>query len=266
MAKPDYNAVIGQKVEIAPGLIILRMMPDGWELAEFKPGQFTILGLKPDTPRIPEAEVEGLLENPERMIRRAYSVASSSREKEYIEFYVRLVTSGALTPRLFALNTGDPLWVSPKITCMFTLDKVPIEKNIILFATGTGVAPYMSMLRSSVIIQERRNYAVVHGALNSWDLGYHSELLTIERLCPNFDYIPIISEPEKEPIPWKGYTGFVDKIYNEEIIQNKWNTQITPDNTEFFLCGHPMMITGMIDLLSEKGFIERETIHLEKFW
>jgi ferredoxin--NADP+ reductase len=266
MANPVYNAVIGQKVEIAPGLIILRLMADGWELPEFKPGQFTILGLNPDAPRIPQAEPEGLLEDKEKMIRRAYSVASSSREKEYIEFYVRLVTSGTLTPRLFALKTGDPLWISPKITGMFTLDKVPQEKNIILFATGTGVAPYMSMLRSNVIIKEKRNYAVVHGALNSWDLGYHSELLTIERLCPNFDYIPIISEPEREPLPWKGYTGFVAKICEQEIIQTKWNMQISPDNTEIFLCGHPMMITGMIEMLSGKGFVERETIHLEKFW
>ena len=48
MARPEYNAVVGQKVEIAPGLIILRVMPDGWELPEFKPGQFTILGLNPE--------------------------------------------------------------------------------------------------------------------------------------------------------------------------------------------------------------------------
>jgi ferredoxin--NADP+ reductase len=266
MANPVFNAVIAQKVEIAPGLIILRLMADGWELPEFKPGQFTILGLNPDAPRIREAEPEGLLEDTEKMIRRAYSVASSSREKEYIEFYVRLVTSGALTPRLFALRNGDPLWLSPKITGMFTLDKVPQEKNIILFATGTGVAPYMSMLRSNVILREKRNYAVVHGALNSWDLGYHSELLTIERLCPNFTYIPIISEPEKEPRPWKGLTGFVAEICDQEIIQKIWNMEILPENTEIFLCGHPMMITGMIDLLSKDGFIERETIHLEKFW
>jgi ferredoxin--NADP+ reductase len=266
MAQPVYNGVIGQKVEVAPGLIILRLFPDGWELPAFKPGQFTILGLYPDAPRIPEAEPEGLLEAPEKMIRRAYSVASSSREKEYIEFYVRLVTSGALTPRLFALKTGDPLWLSPKITGMFTLDKVPLEKNIILFATGTGVAPYMSMLRSNIIMQEKRNYAVIHGALNSWDLGYHSELLTIERLCPNFHYIPIISEPDKEPRPWKGLTGFVSRIWEEKIIQSRWGEEVTHKNTEIFLCGHPMMITGMIDLLSGNGFIERETIHLEKFW
>ena len=192
-------------------------------------------------------------------------------EKQYIEVYVRLVTTGALTPRLFALNIGERLWLSPKAKGMFTIDEVPQDQNIILFATGTGVAPYMSMLRSNVISQETRKYAVIHSAWNSWDLGYRSELLTIERLCPNFSYTPIISSPEKEPMPWNGETGFVQQIWQKKSIQKSWNMDITPDNTRIFLCGHPEMIREMIDLLAKSGFkehssLEPGSIHLEKYW
>jgi ferredoxin--NADP+ reductase len=267
----ELNAIISQKVEVAPGLVIIRIIPDGLELPDFKPGQFIAIGLPGSAPRYQFSEPDQTALDPEKLIKRAYSIASSSVQKQYIEFYVRLVTTGELTPRLFALNIGDKLWMSPKATGMFTLEQVPEDKNIILFATGTGVAPYMSMLRSSAILQEKRNYAVVHGALNSWDLGYRPELMTIERLCSNLTYIPIISEPAKEPTPWHGKIGFVSKVWDDKDIQKDWGFEITPDNTHIFLCGHPLMITGMLELLEKFGFTEHSrktpgTIHLEKFW
>lgn len=271
MALQELNAVIAQKVEVAPGLIIIRIVPDGWELPEFAPGQYTVIGLPGTAPRYIYSEPEPTPPREDKLLRRAYSIASSSKEKQYVEFYVRLVTSGSLTPRLFAMNIGDRVWMSPKVKGMFTMDEVPADQNIILFATGTGVAPYMSMLRSSVISQEQRKYAVVHSALNSWDLGYRSELLTVERLCPNFRYIPVISEPDKEPIPWGGRIGFVQTIWRENEIQDMWQHDITPDNTRVFLCGHPEMIREMLELLETSGFREHSnrepgSIHMEKYW
>ena len=63
--------------------------------------------------------------DPAKLIRRAYSIASSSLAREYMEFYVALVTTGALTPRLFTLRIGDRIWLGPKVTGMFTFDQVP---------------------------------------------------------------------------------------------------------------------------------------------
>jgi ferredoxin--NADP+ reductase len=271
MALPELNSILTQKVEVAPGLIIIRIVPDGWELPLFTPGQYTVIGLPPSAPRYMYSEPETVPPREDKLVRRAYSIASSSKEKQYVEFYVRLVTGGTLTPRLFAMNIGDKLWMSSKIKGMFTMDEVSPEQNIILFATGTGVAPYMSMLRSSVIVQEQRKYAVVHGALNSWDLGYGSELLTVERLCPNFKYIPVISESDKEPIPWGGHIGFVQKIWRDQIIQDLWEHDITPGNTRIFLCGHPEMIREMLLLLEKSDFrehtnLEPGSIHMEKYW
>ena len=271
MAVAEMNSIVAQKVEVAPGLSIIRIIPEGWELPIFKPGQYTVVALRGSAPRFIYSDPEPNMVDPRRLIKRAYSIASSSKEKEYIEIYVRLVNSGALTPRLFALNIGDKLWLSPKAKGMFTMEDVPKDKNIILFATGTGVAPYMSMLRSHVISKEKRNYAVIHSAWNSWDLGYRSELMTIGRLCPNFHYIPVVSSPENEPVPWQGKTGFVQHIWKDRVLQDSWGTEITAKNTRIFLCGHPDMIKEMVELLTDDSFKEHTnldpgTIHLEKFW
>jgi len=107
----QLNAVVTLKTEISPWLMILRIVPDGWQLPAFRPGQFAVLGLPGSAPRCALAEPEVPPADPQQLIRRAYSIASSSLINEYLEFYIALVTSGALTPRLFALEIGDRLWL-----------------------------------------------------------------------------------------------------------------------------------------------------------
>ena len=99
----ELNAIIEQRIEVAPGLVKFRVIPDGWELPDFTPGQFTVLGLPGSAPRVRIADQEEPPADPERLIRRAYSIASSSKAKQYLEFYIALVYSGALTPRLLHL-------------------------------------------------------------------------------------------------------------------------------------------------------------------
>ncbi|MDZ7797300.1 MAG: ferredoxin--NADP reductase [Candidatus Marinimicrobia bacterium] len=252
MEKP--NAVLQQKIEVAPGLCIFRIAPKGWELPAFRPGQYAVLGLPPDAERVPYASPPFSPAPEGRLIKRTYSIASSSSQKHYLEFYIKMVSTGALTPRLFALKNGDMLWMRKKVFGMFTLDDFPTEKNVIFFATGTGLAPYMSMLRSHLINDTGRKWAVVHGALNSWDLGYRDELITMERFCPEFTYIPMISNPREEPVSWNGYVGFLDKAWKEGYVQKAWNEEADPGNTVIFLCGHPMMVSGMEKLLMKSGF------------
>ena len=112
----QLNAVVSQKIEISPGLIILRIVPEGWDLPDFKSGQFTVLGLPGTALRHEFADAEDDLKDPQKMIRRAYSVSSAAVNKEYIEFYITMVASGALTPRIFALNAGDRIFLSKKLS------------------------------------------------------------------------------------------------------------------------------------------------------
>lgn len=270
-ADTSLNAKVRQRVEVAPGLIILRVVPVGWELPDFEPGQYSVLGLPGSAPRCVGADPEPTPPDPNKLVRRAYSIASSSVAKQYMEFFITLVHSGELTPRLFALKIGDPLFLGKKTTGLFTFRELPEEVNVILMATGTGLAPYMSMVRTYLATHAKRRYAIIHGARHSWDLGYQSELHTLNNLFDNFNYYPIISRPKEELVEWTGHTGYVQDIWNRKLIEKDWGMEITPNNTHFFLCGNPAMITQVTESLIQHGYMEfnRRTggeIHCEKYW
>jgi ferredoxin--NADP+ reductase len=271
MSKVELNAVVTQKIEMAPGLMVVRVVPDGWELPDFKPGQFAVLGLPPEADRTDIADTETVPGRPGKLIRRAYSVASSSKARKYLEFYITLVHSGALTPRLFHLRPGDRVWLGPKITGAFTLDQAPNDKDVILVATGTGLAPYMSMLRTELNSSQSRRFAVLLGARHSWDLGYHAELITMEKLSPDFSYLPIISRPAEEPAPWTGRAGYVLDVWRSGELDRIWGRHPSPRDSRVFLCGNPTMIDDMIELISKDGFTEhtrqsRGSIYVERYW
>ncbi len=271
MGAQELNAIVRQKIEVSPSLIILRVAPDGWDMPEFKPGQFNVLALPGSAPRCKYSDEETGEVDPDKLIKRAYSASSASSEKEYVEFYITLLGSGALTPRLFALEVGDKLWMGKKFTGMFTIDDIPKESNIVFLATGTGLAPYMSMIRSDLDHTLDRRYAVLHGANHSWDLGYEAELLAMQRMSKNFTYLPMISMQEEEPSAWKGYSGFVQELWTEGILEEKWGFKPTAENTHVLLCGNPLMIEFMVRHLTEEGYTEQTKdiagqLHLERYW
>ena len=265
------NAVAIQSIEVSPGLRILRVVPDGWSLPDFEAGQFAVLGLPSESPRCAVCDPEDEAPAPGKLIKRAYSIASSSLADEYVEFYVALVPSGALTPRLFALNQGDRLWLGPKVSGLFTLEEVPAGQNVILISTGTGLAPYMSMLRSRLNCGDHERFAVLHGARHSWDLGYRSELMTLSRICPNFAYRTSISRPDEEAAQWTGSTGYVQDLWRNSNLAQSWGLAPTPENTHVFVCGNPKMIEDMVEILESDGYREhtrREPgqVHVERYW
>lgn len=298
----EYNATVSSRVEVAPGLVIMRVAPDKLPF-EFKSGQYVVLGLKASEPRVDEWESEAApsvlptgeavadavagtpesqaavdaqaagiaraAADPERMIRRAYSIASESRSDEYVEFYLTLVMSGELTPRLFKLKIKDRLYVGPKAVGVFTLDKAP-GKHLLMVGTGTGLAPYMSMLRSDLQCNGERNFVVVHGARYSWDLGYRTELSGLARHCGNFHYIPVITRPQ-EDVTWRGRSGYLQNVIASGAIEEKTGLALTPDKFDIFLCGNPGMIETVITWAEGRGFSRDKghdigTLHVEEYW
>jgi len=267
----ELNAIVNQRIEIAPHLIKLRIVPDGWELPEFLPGQYAALGLPGGAPRCVSSRPEDSSPDPDKYIMRAYSIASSSVSREYIEFYIALVHSGMLTPRLFNLLAGDKLWMSQKFKGMFTMSEVPDKYNIVLIATGTGVAPYMSMIRTEISKGIRHRFAVIHGAYHYIDLGYHSELVSLDSISNSFTYIPVLSHAHEDNFPWKGEEGFVQKIWTHGILAEKWGVVPTPEDTHVFLCGNPLMIEAMTGVLGKENFKvhsrkEPGQIHTEEYF
>lgn len=267
---PELNALVVQRVDFAPDLMTFRIAPDGWELPEFTPGQYALVGLPAQAPRSGMALPEEFPSDPGSWILRAYSVASGSVEREYIELYVAQVRSGALSPRLFALQVGDRVHLSPKFKGMFTLDQVPPEAHLVMVGTGTGLAPYMSMIRTHLEADHTRRVLVLHGARNSWDLGYRTELFYLQRFAPNFTYVPVIDGPQDEVVPWTGHVGFAQDLWRAGLVTQSWGFAPTPENCHVFLCGNPLMIKAMTEILGDEGFtVHRKRmpgqVHVEEF-
>ncbi len=270
MADKELNSVVTHIIQVSPTMKIIRVKPDTSVFPDFVAGQYISLALPAEAPRSQDSEPEEKVYKPGQMIRRMYSIASSSVSKEYLEFYITIVRSGALTPRIFALNIGDRIELGKRTSGMFTLEEVPDGMNIVLIATGTGVAPYISMVRSNALQKSLEKLAVIHGAANSWDLGYYSELTLIESLSSKFTYIPTILKPEKEPAGWNGDTRLIQDMWKQGVLEEKWGFKPTPENTHIFLCGNPDMTASMLEILEEEGFVQHTRrqpgqVHIESW-
>jgi len=267
--KDPYNATVIGREDINPQLLIMRVRPDT-AVFDFKPGQFGVLGMLGGAPRILGASLEDPAPEPDKMIRRAYSIASSSLERRYVEFFLTLIMSGSLTPRLFALKHGDRLFLGPKASGLFTLEKVAPEKGVVLVATGTGLAPYVSMLRTMLVTDSQRKYVVLHGSRYSWDLGYRGELESLSRLRPNFTYIPCITRANEDP-SFNGYVGRIQSLIEKGVLEKESGVVLDPAKAEVFLCGNPEMVKAATVLLQGKGFTAKGgtgpvNIHVEEYW
>ena len=265
----ELNATVTMRYEINHGLLVLQVSPDE-EMAAFSAGQYTILGLPSTAPRHHTADAEDAPADPDKIIKRAYSIASSSQQGRYFEFFVAMVRSGALTPRLFALDQGDRVFLGRRIVGMFTLDDVTDDKDVVLVATGTGLAPYISMLRSRYRFGEDRRTVVVHGSRVSYDLGYRSELEGLAARYDSFHYLPVIDQPERDA-GWNGHVGFVNDLFGNGEVERALGHTVTPKSTAVFLCGNPLMVDGMMEMLGGIGYRkhtrkEPGDLFVEEFW
>jgi len=182
-----------------------------------------------------------------------------------------LVQGGQLTPHLFKLEEGDTLWLSKRIVGLFTMDDLPGDKQVVLASTGTGIAPYMSMLRGGLAKPSERKIAVIHGVRFSADLVYAQELETMAKANPNLLYAGTVSRAHKNPTPWHGEQGYVQDVWKRGRVESAWGLKPEAQNCHIFLCGNPRMIEDMTALLKTEGFKEHSRrepgqIHIEKYW
>lgn len=246
------NATVVTKIIITPELFILRVKPD-LPFSTFFPGQYCALGLLPKDSQ-PQ----------EKLIKRAYSIGSSADEKQYLEFYIALVPDGALTPGLFALNEGDRLYCNPKITGTFTLQELSPEKNLVLVATGTGLAPFMSMIRTKNTWDSKRKISIIHGVRFAKDLAYRDEINQYLKNNNSLSYYPVVSR--EEPMNNEFTKGYVQHLFENGTIN------LDPEKDNVFVCGNPAMIKDLETLLCQsKGYIVHSkkhpgNLHLEKYW
>ena len=196
------------------------------------------------------------------VVERPYSIVSSPHEP-FLEFFIELVPGGNITPKLWELKLGSTILVRRRFVGQFTLD-MGVTHHLML-ATVTGVAPFVSILRTQQIDRERgatsnHQFVVIHGASHSADFGpYRSELEALSR-AGWLTYIPTVSRPWAEP-GWKGETGRVEDIMRKHADQLGFDHS----NSVAYACGHPQMVTNVKEILARARF-RKNQIREEKYF
>lgn len=242
-----YRARITHRDEFTPGLWKIRLDTGGDY--KFVAGQFATLGVQ----------------TPEKLVERAYSIVSSPYERE-LELFIELVPAGELTPLLYPLQVGTEVSLRKISKGRFTLDLKSGHKNHLLLSTVTGVAPYISYVRtlykdwSDGTFPADIHLYLINAASRSWEFGYHEELAQLAAKVSWLTYVPSISRPYEDTV-WRGEVGRVEDIVRKYI--DLW--KLTGSETTGYLCGQPQMIELGKGILFRRGF-EKQSLKEEVYW
>ena len=256
------NWVTGEVVDKkvwADGLFTIRIRAQ--EVQPFKAGQFLHLAL----PKNPGDDLEA---DESKRINRPYSVASPHGNE--LEFFIVLVPEGELTPKLWALQPGDSLEVSDRAAGRFTLEKSPNANNLWLVATGTGLAPYIAMLRTAEPWEQYQNIVVVHGVRHEADLAYTEELNGYHEKYPGrFRLVQSLTRERSDNRDV--LHGRIPRLFENCEIETETGIDCTSDDSTVLLCGNPAMLDSMEDVLGRRDMKKHRSrnpghIVLERYW
>ncbi len=230
----------------APGLATFRLDAS----PAFEAGQFFNFGV----------------DTPEGAVRRSYSAASAPGE--LLEFYVTAVPGGALTPSLFDLSVGSSLELDTKPQGFFTLKYVPRTRDAWLLATGTGLGPFISMLRGAELWEHFERVFLVHGVRERAHFAYSDELRQLETKRGNFRYLRCLSREA----PAEGEAaGRIPAALTDGRLQALAGAELEPEHCHVLLCGNPQMIDDTHEALKPLGLVKHRVrkpghISSEKYW
>jgi ferredoxin-NADP reductase len=243
---PQYNARLVRREDETESLAYFWVRFDG-EPTPFEAGQYMTIGVM----------VDG------RIVQRPYSVASppAAVGTDGYEFYVRLVQGGTFTPLLWDLPVGHPMrMIGPKGKFMLAEND---ERTHIFISSGTGNAPFVSMMRQLLVDGRPRNVVFLNGVSYAHELGYRTILEDWEGSGGYpVRYIPTVSRPA-DPLnaDWMGRTGRVEMILGPVLDE----LGLTPADSIAYICGNPDMILSAEETLLGRGYPE-EQVHKELYW
>jgi ferredoxin--NADP+ reductase len=203
-------------------------------------GQFVMIGL----------EVEG------RPLTRAYSIASANHE-EHLEFFSIKVANGPLTSRLQHLRPGDPIIVSKKPTGTLVLHDLKPGKRLFLFATGTGLAPFMSLIHDPETYERFEKIILIHGVRWTNELAYHDY---IEHELASHEYFGELAREQLIYYPtvtrevFRNEGRLTDLIDSGKLFADIGQSPLDPEHDRAMICGSPAMLADTASLLDARGF------------
>ena len=203
-------------------------------------GQFVMIGL----------EVNG------RPLMRAYSIASANYE-EHLEFFSIKVQEGPLTSRLQHLKPGDELLVSKKPTGTLVLRDLKPGKRLFMFATGTGLAPFMSLIHDPETYERFDKIILIHGVRWTNELAYHDY---IEEDLKDHEYLgemireKLVYYPTVTREPFRNEGRQTDLILSGKLFADLGEAPLDPATDRGMICGSPAMLKEISAMLDGFGF------------
>lgn len=222
------------------------------DFPKFKAGQFTRLALQID----------------DELISRPFSLVNSPDER-LLDFYFIEVPGGAFSTHLARLQPGDELMVAPKASGLLTLDQLPEGKHLHLLATGTGIGPFLSIIKTSEIWQLFEKVVMVHAVRFQSELTYQETIAEVQAEHPeDFIYVPMVS---RETCDF-ALSGRIPQAIEDGRLAHWTGLDITPEDSQVMLCGNPAMIQDTMALLTDKYGLKKHSrrdpgqISIEKYW
>jgi len=208
----------------------------------FQNGQFTMLGLK----------VDG------RPLLRAYSMASANHE-DVLEFFSIKVPHGPLTSRLQRVKEGDIVLVGRKPTGTLIADNLLPGTRLLLLSTGTGLAPFASLIKDPDVYERFEKAVLVHGCRHVADLSYGEQLVATLRkdeifsdmLVGKLEYYPTVT---REPYQHQG--RITDLITSHKMFDDLGQPPLDRDSDRIMLCGSPGILAELRAMFEARGFTE----------
>ncbi|MGO1502983.1 MAG: ferredoxin--NADP reductase [Marinobacter sp.] len=207
----------------------------------FKNGHFVMIGL----------ETEG------KPLMRAYSIASANYEEE-LEFFSIKVQNGPLTSRLQKIKVGDEILVSRKPTGTLILDNLLPGKNLWLVSTGTGLAPFMSIIKDPEVYDAFDKVILTHGVRYASELAYQQEIEELpeneffgEMVKGKLEYYPTVTRE-----PFRNEGRLTRAMQSGKITGDFGLPDLNPEDDRFMICGSPSMLKDTCSILDAMGFKE----------
>jgi len=203
------------------------------DIAPFQAGQFTKLAL--DIGR----EVVG----------RAYSLVNAPDETP-LEFYFIEVPDGLLTQRLAALEAGDTILIAPNAAGFLTLSEVPEAKHLWLLSTNTGIAPFLSILKTGEPWQRFDRIVLAHGVRHVDELAYGETIRGFEQEHgEQFRFVPFVSREETD----FALRARIPEAIADGRLEAQAGVVFAPENSQVMLCGNPDMVRDTTETLLARG-------------
>jgi len=248
MSKFVEGTVVGKR-RWAERLYSLQV--DTAEILPFQAGQFTKLAL----------DIDG------EMVGRAYSLINAPDETP-LEFYFIEVPGGLLTQRLAALEAGDAVWVAPQAAGFLTLAEVPEAKHLWLLSTNTGIAPFLSILKTGEPWQRFERIVLVHAVRHAGELAYGETIRDFaQQHGEQLRFVPFVSREETD----FALRARIPEAIADGRIEARAGVALAPENSQVMLCGNPGMLRDTTEALLARGLKKNRRhdpghITVESYW